>query len=86
MRYERLEIDQTARDESDGFGVLVGVSVLELKVDLVCRQVTEGELEASAKSIRAWVRSDGGCQVDGNTHFLLGWSHTDDEHLAAKND
>lgn len=43
VRHQRLQVNQAARDETQRFGVLVGVAVLELQVDLVCREVAEGE-------------------------------------------
>jgi len=49
---EGLEVDQSSRDQSDGFGVLVGVSVLELQVDLVGRAVTEGVLWGQRLALR----------------------------------
>ena len=44
---ERLEVDQTTGDQSDGFGVLVAVSVLELEVNFIGRAVSEGVLWVS---------------------------------------
>jgi hypothetical protein len=56
MRDQRLEVDETTRDEADRFGILtvsdspstrtylMRVSVLKLKVDLVGRQVAKRKL------------------------------------------
>jgi hypothetical protein len=47
VRHERLKVDEPAGDESDGFRVLVGISVLELQVDFVGGAVSEGVLRMS---------------------------------------
>lgn len=54
VSHERLQVDQAARYEPEGFGVLVGVAVLELEVDLVCGQVAEWELRYQ---YRKWSRN-----------------------------
>lgn len=54
MSHERLQVDETASDKSDGFWVLIGVSVLELQVDLIGRAVAEGVLRVSEAVARAY--------------------------------
>jgi hypothetical protein len=53
VRDERLEVDEPARHEPEGLGVLVGVAVLELEVDLVGREVAERELARVSAGGRA---------------------------------
>lgn len=47
MSDQRFQIDQTARNDSDSFGVLVRVSVQEVERDLVRGTVSERVLSVS---------------------------------------
>ena len=81
---ERLEVDQTTGDQSDGFGVLVAVSVLELEVNFIGRAVSEGVLWVRIAVGRHWSYRNNRKPRVACTYRLFGWSDTDDENFTAK--
>lgn len=70
MRYEWLEVDETAGNETDSLGILVCVAVLVLQVDFVCGAVSERVLLSVCFMKSAYV--------------LLRGSDANDEDFAAK--
>lgn len=68
--------------ETQGMTHLVSITILELQVDLVRREVAKGEL----RSISGSYIGDKVTSSEVSTCLLLGWPHTDDKHFATKDD
>ena len=83
MCHQWFEVDQPPRNQSQSFGVLVGVAVLEREVDFVRVEVPEWVLVACV-SMRPWDGSMGDVMHWTTTYGLFVWSHTNDKDFASK--